>query len=132
MKEIKEWEIATNKLTTLFLKKYFDDREYSWLKGNDWADDGHDFVSSDGADDCSNISGYWIGGDVGGVLEVGDYYFGFDRIKEALELDATEEQLFEYYDLEFDRCGKVGYNFKNFIKYGKEQMESVSGKSSKA
>ena len=132
MEEIKEWEIATNKLTTLFLKKYFDDIEYSWLKGNDWADDGHDFVSSDGSDDCSNISGYWIGGDVGGVLEVGDYYFGFDRIKEALELDATEEQLFEYYDLEFDRCGKVGYNFKNFIKYGKEQMESISGKSSKA
>ena len=129
MKEIKDWNIATNKVTTLFIKKYFGDCDVGWIKNYYWADDGVEFTAGDGSDDGIRLSGYWIGNDIGGTLEVCDYFFSFDRMKEALELDATEDQLFEYYDLELDREGKVGYSFRNFARYGKEQMEAAIAKS---
>lgn len=126
MQEIRDWNIATNKVTTLFIKKYFGDCDVGWIKNFYWEEDGTEFTAGDGAEDGIHLSGYWVSEEIGGVLEIADYYFNFSRIKEALELEATEDQLFEYYDLEFDREGKVGYNFKNFVRYGKEQMEKIT------
>lgn len=82
-------------------------------------------MAGDGYDDGETCYGFWINKEVGGVIEIGDYFFSMNRIIEALELGASEDQLFDYCDLEVDREGKVGYNFKNFVKYGKEQMEKI-------
>ena len=125
MQEIKDWNIATNKVTTLFIKKYFGDCEVGWIKNHYWEEDGTEFTAGDGAEDGIYLSGYWTSEEIGGTLEIGDYFFSFDRMKEALELEATEDQLFEYYDLELDRDGKAGYSFRNFVRYGKEQMERI-------
>lgn len=117
-KLIKDWNIATNKITSLFINKYFGDCEISWIKNYNFAEDGFEFQGSDGAEDGIDLRGYWIGNDIGGVLEISDYYFSFDRMKEALELNATEKQLFDYYDLEVE--GKPDMNFKNYVKYFSE------------
>lgn len=114
-KLIKDWNIATNKITSLFINKYFGDCEISWIKNFDFVEDGFEFQGSDGSEDGINLHGYWVGNDIGGILEISDYYFSFDRMKEALELNATEKQLFDYYDLELEE--KIDINFKNYVKY---------------
>lgn len=87
-----DWEIETNRLTDIFVKKYFKDA--------DW---------------------YWIGDDIGGVIEVNDYFFGFDRIREALKYKASAKKLFAYYDLESEKMfeipeSKPDVNFRTFLR----------------
>lgn len=90
-KQLENWEKATEELTTLFLEKYFDgETDY-----------------------------YWVGADIGGVLFVGDYFFNFDRIVEAIKYQATKKQLFGFYDLEIETLSnekEMKMNFKNYIK----------------
>lgn len=95
MKEIKNWNKATQALADKFVETYFEESE------------------------C-----WWISDEVGGVYFVNDMFFSVDRMKEALELKATQGQLFDYYHLELERKG-VGYSFRAFVKYGKEQMERI-------
>ena len=89
------WQEATNKLAEEFVRKYHGDM----------------FIEDM----------YWIGGDIGGVLNVGDQFWGLDRIHEALELNATLDQVFDYDSYELD-CALEGkqkqINFKNYVKYG--------------
>ena len=96
MKEIKAYNKAAQALADKFIKTYFEEPD-AW----------------------------WVGEEIGGVFYVNDMFFSLSRIKEALELKATQEQLFEYYDLELERPDGVGYNFKNFVKYGKNKMEKI-------
>jgi len=88
---ILEWERATNNLVAMFIELYFDEDT--------------DF--------------YWIADEIGGVLNVNDYFFNLDTITDALRYDATSDALFRYYDLDLDasmKGEKVGVNFKNYIK----------------
>lgn len=93
-KQLENWEKATQELTSLFLKKYFDNpTDY-----------------------------YFVADDIGGVLYVNDYFFNLDRIVEAIKYKATEKQLFDFYDLEIETLTKgkeMDINFRNYIKYYK-------------
>ena len=98
---ILDWEVETNCIAEEFARKYFGRDNDNW----------------------------WVAEDVGGVLCVGDYYFSFDRILEAIKYKATRKQLFDYYDMELEVGMKmkshksvteiIGYNFKNYIKLTK-------------
>lgn len=100
MKEIKAWRKATEDLAKVFVKKYFPDEVYE--------------------QDC-----FWVGDRIGDVFFVADMWLDLNRMIEALELDATWEQLREYDDLELEHAMKktgkpTPINFRNFVKYGKE------------
>lgn len=83
--QLQAWELETNKLTEIFVKKYFKDA--------DW---------------------YWIGKDIGGVIEVNNFFFNFDRIREALKYKASAKKLFAYYDLEVE--DKTDISFYAYLK----------------
>jgi len=92
---LKNWDNATEELTKIFCKKYFKD--------------SYEYHPND-----------WVSNEIGGVIAINDYYFSFSHIKEALELNATEKQLFDYYDYSLDSAlknKKVEVNFKNYVKY---------------
>lgn len=85
--QLQAWELETNKLTEIFVKKYF--------KDSNW---------------------YWIGKDIGGVIAVADYFFDIDMIREALKYNASSKKLFEYYELTIEIDSSFTTSFKNFIK----------------
>jgi len=94
---LKNWEEETNIVTREFVRKYFGkDADY-----------------------------YWIADDVGGVLNVGDYFFNLDRIIESIRYSATIHDLFTFYDMEMDSaCGltdKLSINFRTFIKLNRSK-----------
>ena len=61
----------------------------------------------------------WVGDIPGSVLMLSDYFFDFDFMITALRYDATEKQVFDYYDLQMETEGLIVVNFKNYIKYYK-------------
>ena len=68
--EIVSWEKTTNNITETFLYDYFDDVEPYY---------------------------FWVGDEVGGVFNYGDYFFGFDTVLACYKLEVTEEQLLNWY-----------------------------------
>jgi len=91
-KKLIAWQKATNALAQEFCDKYFDGTK-------DWR---------------------WIGEDIGGVLEVADYYFGLGRIVDALEINCSYELLIQFYNYEIDCHNDKSlprYNFKTWVKY---------------
>lgn len=109
-KTIKQWEITTNNLVSEFALKYFGGEIITWYKGNgvqqQIADNGTDFeIMKLGYDTPENecvCIGYWVNNEVGGVLEVADYFFNLDEIVEALRLNISDTHLFSYKDLQSD------------------------------
>ena len=91
-KKLAAWHKATNSLAQEFCNKYFD-------KTTDWQ---------------------WTSYDIGGILEVRDYYFGLSGIVEALEINCTYALLIQFYDYEME-ChydkNLPRYNFKVWVKY---------------
>jgi len=47
---------------------------------------------------------FWIGGDVGGVVCIGDEYWGFDQIRETVNNDYDPKEVFAWYDY----CVRLG------------------------
>ena len=93
-KVLTEWEKATEKLTRLFLERYFGDEPSDWEY-------------------------YWVAGEIGRVLYINDSFFDLDRIVEAIKYKATPEQLFDYQELEIDlarKNKKPEVNFRNYLK----------------
>lgn len=93
-KELTAWNKATMDLTILFISRYFPDYE----------------------DDA-----YWIGQEIGGVLSINDFYFDLPRIKEAIEYNATSDQLIDYYYAETKMDDNLNIiplkvNFRNYLK----------------
>ena len=90
---LREWRIATNILAEAFREKYYPDETF-------W---------------------HWAGDEVGDVFFIGDYsYNDLGRMRKALELDATREQVEDYFDLELE-CyqideSKPELNFENYVK----------------
>ncbi len=98
MKEIKNWRKATEEVAKVFINKYF---KYQVYGKDTW----------------------WISDEVGSILCVSDMFFNVDQMIEALELNATYEQLSDYYYAELDAgieepSRKLSVNFKNYVKYG--------------
>lgn len=69
---------------------------------------------------CDAADMYWIGGRVGEVLNIGDEYWNMERMREALEYNATSDQLFDYYYADVDAAMQnkpLGVSFKNYVLY---------------
>lgn len=64
------WERATNELASNFAKKHFG-------KTAEW---------------------YWISGEIGGVMGVGDYFFDLSDIVNFERYKYTSQEVFDYYD----------------------------------
>ena len=99
-KELKNWDKATDELAKVFIEKYF----------------GKNYIYDDDY--------YWIGSQDKDreVLAVNDYFFNLDRIVNAIRYNATEKQLFDYYDKEVEFALKnkeMKINFRNYIKNNK-------------
>ncbi len=94
IKQLKQFTTAVDSLAQLFCKKYFDNTE-------DW---------------------YWISDEREGVLSVGDYFFNLEDIVTSIRYNATEKQVFEWYDMLMDSSVKnkpLDINYRNYLKYGK-------------
>lgn len=90
---IANWKKATQELAEVFVAKYYPEND--------------DF--------------YWVGDEIGSVFSIADMFFTVDRMKEALQLNATFEQLCEYDEKEIETLqegGQPPINFRNFVKYG--------------
>ena len=70
MKQIEKWENQTIKITNQFLLDYFDDNKPDY---------------------------FYVGDEIGGVFNYGDYYFHFSTILICYKLDVKKKQLFEWY-----------------------------------
>lgn len=59
----------------------------------------------------------WVGGDVGTVAYVSDYFFGFDDIKRCVDEDVKWDDLIEWYDytLEAVPLGFNNINLKSWL-----------------
>ena len=71
MKQIEKWENQTIKITNQFLLDYFDDNEPYY---------------------------FYVGDEIGGVFNYGDYFFDFSNVLICYKLGVTKEQLFQWYD----------------------------------
>ncbi len=84
---------AVDELTEFFVKKYFDkDADY-----------------------------YWISNERDGTLSVNDYFFSLSDIVESIQFNATEKQLFDWYDLALNASmgnKPLLQNYRNYLKYG--------------
>ena len=84
---------AVDELTEFFVKKYFD-------KDADF---------------------YFISDEREGVLSVNDYFFNLEDIITSIRFNATEKQLFEWYDMALTASlenKELKTNYRNFLKYG--------------
>lgn len=85
------YELACNELAEYFVTKYFGkDAEY-----------------------------YWIGDEVGGVIEVADRFFSMSDIADFVRHKYSAKMLFSYYDQKLDSDMKNKewrYNIKNYKK----------------
>lgn len=76
---IKTWENAIDGIAKAFAEKHFPE----------YADDA-----------------YWTGDSIGGVFCVSDWFFDGNHMLKALQLDATFEQVEEYYNAEAEHYGE--------------------------
>lgn len=58
---------------------------------------------------------YFIGNEPDGVVGISDYFFSVSDIAKFLKHDATEDEVFGYYDYQIDQEGK-GINLENWLK----------------
>lgn len=97
-KAVKKWRDATEALAKEFIKKYYPEERY-------------------------DIDTFWVGDEIGNVFFVSDMFFNLDRMLQAMELNATLDQLHDYHDAELEHYEKetdkpMPVNFKNYVKYG--------------
>ena len=92
---IARWTNITNELTNQFLFDYFDDVEPYY---------------------------FWVGDEVGGVFNYGDYFFGFDTVLACYKLEVTEEQLLNWYYFCLDNHS-VNISLAKFILSPQERKE---------
>lgn len=81
MKQLEAYYKAIEDLTRAFCKKYF---------GNRYKYDVND----------------WVGGQVGGIININDYWFSLKNIEEAIKFKASKRQVFDYYDYCLENFGK--------------------------
>ena len=73
----------------------------------------------------------WVGGDVGTVAYVSDYYFGFDDIRRCVDEDVEWKDIIEWYDytMEAVPLGFNNINLKSWLmgapRASKEEIERI-------
>jgi len=94
-KIVKQWEEVSDLVAGCFILRYF-------------------------SDSLDNINKYWFNGDKGTTIVINNYAFDLERMIEALKLEATSKQLFDFYDIEllFSQKDKsVGITFEDYVKH---------------
>jgi hypothetical protein len=92
---IVEWKDTTSKITNQFLYDYFDDVDPDY---------------------------YWVGDEVGGILNYGDYFFNFSDILTCYKLEITFEQLINWYDFCLS-SQKINISLSKFILSPEERLK---------
>lgn len=125
-KSLKNYYSATNGLVEELLKRSGWDNvlfmKYENKKPIDCnKEEATEFLAGDGSDDGEQISGYWVGEDIGGILVINEECFiKPDLLKEVLELKfANLNDIFYWLDYEYDLHEKgeeLKINFKNWFK----------------
>ena len=64
---------------------------------------------------------YWIGGEIGGIASVNDYFFDFKDMLDFLKNDYSPDKMFEYYDYALGEYMKEKdpINIRNYLKLKK-------------
>jgi hypothetical protein len=93
-KALADYEKYTNILVQEFIKKYYCCDEV----------------------DLGDVDYWWIGDEIGGVLEVDEQSFGMNIIRDSIRLDFTIDELFDYYNYAQDEYlnKKNPCNIKNW------------------
>jgi hypothetical protein len=124
-KSLKNYYSATNGLVEELLKRSGWDNvlfmKYENKKPIDCnKEEATEFLAGDGSDDGEQISGYWVGGDIGDILVINEEWFIKPEIlKQAVELKtANIEDVFDYYDYEYEETEnqRPVLTFKNWYK----------------
>ena len=114
-KVIKKWRKATDELAKVFTATYFPEEIF-------------------------DKDTFWVSDEIGSVFCVSDMYFVVDRMIEALEHEASFEQIYDYADAELEHHealpeDPMPINFKNYVKHGKKvdlkksvKLKSLVGK----
>ena len=84
------WEIATNIIKDIFVKRYF-------------------------GKDLSDV--YWIAGEVGTVLVVNDYFFSLDDMINYLRYHYSSKMMFKHYQYVLDISMKNSESKNKFEEY---------------
>lgn len=99
MKEkIEEWKSLTKLITENWIRKYFE------------------------IDKNEEITIDWMGNDVGGVFEFGDYYFDFNNVLDCQKHKITKKELFKWYDFWLSNS-KIKLSLVRYILSPKERKE---------
>lgn len=86
---LSKWEKSVNELRDCFVKMYFGEEVEMW----------------------------WVADEVGGVLQVNDYFFNLHDIVDYIRYDYSKEDMFGYYDYCVDMpMGDRPINIKNWRK----------------
>ena len=98
---VENWKRATKQLAEAFVTKYYGEKAVFCM--------------------------FWIGDEIGDILCMNDDFYNVDRMVQALELNATYEQLAEFSEYECE-CREQGkdkkINFKKFVKHGFELIDN--------
>lgn len=101
MEQLKNWQKATQELAEAFARKYYT-----------YEEEGKKIFNADM---------WWAGNEIGDCLMINDDGYSLNRITQALELNATYEQLSDFSEYE-NECHYENkdrkINFKNFVKLG--------------
>lgn len=84
---ITKWGILTEEITKQFIFDYFDDSDPEY---------------------------FWVGSEIGGVLNYGDYWFNFSDILICYKLNIEKEQLFKWYDYKL-KWNNINISLARFI-----------------
>ena len=94
--KIQEWKEFTSQITEDFLYDYFDD---------------------------NNPDYDWVGYEVGGILNYGDYFFNFSDVLTCYRLEITFEQFINWYDFCLDNQS-VHISLAKYILSPQERKEA--------
>lgn len=96
-KNIKNWELITSKIVNTFFRDYFDD---------------------------NNPEYFWVSGDIGSILNYGDYWFSFSDILTCYKHNITPEQFKSWYDWCLENQ-KVNISLAKYILSPQEKKEQL-------
>ena len=74
MRDIDKWNKLTNKITSQWIKTYFE------------------------LEEDEEVDADWVNNDIGSILEFANYYVSFSDILDCYKHKITKEQLFDWYD----------------------------------
>jgi len=87
--KIETYNVTVQDLTDYFTKRYFDNADF-----------------------------YWVGGEIGGVVSINDYFFNFSDILDYIKNDYSEYEMFGYYEYALEEAteDRSPINIKNYLK----------------